>query len=302
MKQILFSVLILLIGCKNESKKIKTGENEINTVLNEYYELIKPNDSKALLILFPGGGTTSKETKENFKIVDKAKKNGISILLMNFNRHFWIEDEDSQELSRLITKAVEQNNLKTDKVFIGGMSIGGNVALALSNYLSRTNSSIKPKGVFVVDSPIDLYALYESSQKDVRRKDLSEERLEEPKFIIDYFEEQLGGKDSLLFKFQKVSPITLKTKNIENIKNLNNEKLRFYTEPDTLWLKENRQTDFESTNAYTLQKAKMLLNGKNWDNVELIQTKNKGFQKDGERNPHSWSIVDVNDLINWILE
>ncbi|KGL63450.1 alpha/beta hydrolase [Polaribacter sp. Hel1_85] len=295
-------LLILVISCKNKSKTVETKKNGITTILNEDYELIKSSDSKVLLIVFPGGGTTSKETKENFKIIDKATEKEISVLLMNFNRHLWIENEDSQQLAKLITKAVEKNNLNTDNVFIGGMSIGGTVALTLSDYLHKTNSTLKPKGVFVVDSPIDLYALYESSQKDILRKDFSEERLAEPKWIINYFEEQFGGKDALLTNIQKVSPLTITTKNIDNIKNLKKEKLRFYTEPDTLWWKENRQTDFESTNAYTLQKTKELLSDQNWIHVELIQTKNKGFQNNGERNPHSWSIVDINDLVNWILE
>ncbi len=270
--------------------------------MNEDYELIKLSESKALLIVFPGGGSTSKETKEEFKIIEKATKKEISVLLMNFNRHLWIEKKDSEKLTKLITSIIKNNNLKTDKIFIGGMSLGGTVALTLSNYLVETYSTLKPKCVFVVDSPIDLFALYESSQKDILRKDFSEERLAEPKWIINYFEEQFGGKDSLLTNIQKVSPLTLTTKNIDNIKNLKNEKLRFYTEPDTLWWKENRQTDFESTNAYTLQKTKELLSKKKWNNVELIQTINKGYRANGERNPHSWSIVDTDDLINWILE
>ncbi|KGL63502.1 alpha/beta hydrolase [Polaribacter sp. Hel1_85] len=302
MKKLLFLALILLIGCKNESKKPSDKKKEITNVVNENYELVKANNSKALLIIFPGGGSTSKETKRDFKIIDKATEKGITVLLMNFGRKLWIENEDSQELSKLIIKAVEENNLSTNNVFIGGMSIGGTVALTLSDYLHKTNSALKPKGVFIVDSPIDLFALYESSQKDVLRKNFSEERLAEPKWIINYFEEEFGGKNSLLTNIQKVSPLTITTKNVNNIKNLKNEKLRFYTEPDTLWWKENRQTDFESTNAYTIQKTKELLTDNNWDYVELIQTKDKGFQNDGERNPHSWSIVDIDDLINWVLE
>lgn len=302
MKRILILALILLIGCKNETKKITAKKNEITTIVNDDYELIKSSESKALLIVFPGGGTTSKETKRDFKIVEKATNKGISVLLMNFGRHLWIENEDSQQLEKLITNAVAGNNLNTNRVFIGGMSIGGTVALTLSDYLHKTNSTLKPKGVFVVDAPIDLYALYESSQKDILRKDFSEERLAEPKWIINYFEEEFGGKDSLLTNIQKVSPLTVKTKNTDNIKHLKSEKLRFYTEPDTLWWKEHRQTDFESTNAYTTQKTTELLSDNNWNNVELIQTKNKGVQNDGERNPHSWSIVDVNKLIFWILK
>ena len=302
MKQILFLALILLIGCKDETNNKNIEKNKITTIVKKDFELVKSSYSKALLIIFPGGGSTSKETKEEFKIIEKATDKGISVLLMNFNRHLWIENKDSQQLTKLLTKVVEEHKLSANKVFIGGMSIGGTVALTLSNYLLETNSTLKPKGVFVVDSPIDLFALYESSQKDIARKDFTEERLAEPKWIVNYFEEQFGGKDSLLTNVQKVSPITLATKNIENVKNLKNEKLRFYTEPDTLWLKENRQTDFESSNAYTLQKTKELLSNNGWENVELIQTKNKGFRINGERNPHSWSIIDINDLINWISE
>ena len=297
-----FLVLIILIGCKNQHQQEQTHKNEITNIKTDDYELIKSSDSKALLIVFPGGGSTSKETKEDFKIIEKASEKEISVLLMNFNRHLWIEKKDSEQLTRLITEIVKKNNLKTDNIFIGGMSLGGTVSLTLSNHLFETNSSLKPNGIFVIDSPIDLYALYESSQRDIIRKDFSEERLAEPKWIINYFEEEFGGKNSLLSNIQKVSPITLKTKNTNNIKNLKNSKLRLYTEPDTLWWKETRQTDFESTNAFVLQKTKEVLKNEHWKNVELIQTKNKGYRTNGEKNPHSWSIVDTNNLISWILE
>lgn len=287
---------------QREKRTIGHKKDQTTTVTTETYELIKTVNSKALLIVFPGGGTTSKETRENFKIVEDATNNNISVLLMNFNRHLWVDSEERKDLSTEILKIIEKNDLKTNKIFIGGMSIGGTVAITLSKHLTQINSQIKPKGVFVIDSPIDLYALYESSQKDVERKDFPAERLEEPKFIIDYFEDEFGDGDSLLTNIQKVSPITLKTENIYNIKDLKNTKLRFYTEPDTLWWKENRQTDFESTNAYTLQKTSEILKNNNWNNFQLIQTDNKGYRLDGERHPHSWSIVDTDELIGWILK
>lgn len=36
--------------------------------------------------------------------------------------------------------------------------------------------------------------------------------------------------------------------------------------------------------------------------VEYIPTENKGYRSNGERHPHSWSIVDGTDLVNWMLE
>ena len=106
----------------------------------------------------------------------------------------------------------------------------------------------------------------------------------------------------MLAGVEKVAPITLKTQNIDNIRHLKNIKLRIYTEPDSLWWQQERQTDFKSTNAYALQQTTDLLKSKNWQNISLIQTTGKGFRSNGDRHPHSWSIVDIDDLIEWILE
>lgn len=282
-------ICIVFVSCKKKTE----SKND--------FQLFKVDNSEALLIVFPGGGSTSKETRRDFKILEKAKQNEISTLFMDFNRHLWIDDNDAQYLENSILNIVNENKLNVDNIFIGGMSIGGTVALSLSNYLAEQKSKINPKGVFVVDSPIDLYALYQSSQKDILRDDFSQERLAEPKWIINYFEEEFGGKTSLLENIQKVSPITLVTENTTNIHFLKFKKLRFYTEPDTLWYKNVRQTDFESTNAFTLQNTIKHLQQKNWKKAALIETKNKGFRANGERNPHSWSIVNVDELIKWIL-
>ncbi|MEM6265695.1 MAG: hypothetical protein AAGI38_24545, partial [Bacteroidota bacterium] len=60
--------------------------------------------------------------------------------------------------------------------------------------------------------------------------------------------------------------------------------------------------DFESTNAYTLQQIAKDLREKNWVQFELIETKNKGHRANGERHPHSWTIVDVPELMRWIKD
>lgn len=209
MKKASMLVTILILSCNEKSKQANTKQNINTTITTEDYELVKSSNSKTLLILFPSGGTTSKEIKEEFEILKIATDKGISVLLMNFNRHIWIDDKDSEQLTKEITETIEKNDLKKEKIYIGGMSIGGNVALTLSNYLHQIKSSIKPEGVFIVDSPIDLYAPYQSSQKDLKRIDFSEERLAEPKFIIELLEDQFGGNDSILTNIQKVSPLTL---------------------------------------------------------------------------------------------
>jgi len=302
MKQILLLTILIFLSCKNQDTNQSVAGNNNVVIVKKGYELIKSPKDKALLILFPGGGQTLDLVKKEFDIINKSTQRGISVLLVNFNRNLWLEQKDSEYLTELLTSAISDNNIATKNIFIGGMSLGGTVTLSLSDHLIKTKASVKPKGLFVIDSPIDLYALYESSQKDVMRDDFSEERLSEPRWIINYFEERFGGQNDLLSNIQEVSPITLKTNNIDNIKHLKELKLRLYTEPDTLWQKEVRQTDFESTNAFVLQKTNALLKSNYWQNIKLIETKNKGYRSNGERHPHSWSIVDQDELIEWILK
>ena len=269
-----------------------------NKVISENYQLYKAKDSKATLVLYPGGGSTSKETKEEFDIITAATANQISVLLMNFNRHLWIDELTTKNLSEELETIISENNLNTNNTFIGGMSIGGNVALTLSNHLYESKSKINPKGIFIVDSPIDLNALYNNSLKDAENLNFSAERLAEPKWIINYFQERIG-KDYLIEKIQNVSPFTFENRHT-SVSALKDCKVRFYTEPDSLWWKENRQTDFKNTNAYTIQQIAKDLKAKGWNKLELIETENKGYRANGNRHPHSWSIVNNRELIEWM--
>lgn len=299
-----FSIIVLLFAsCENKDTKQKTEvKKESTTIITEDYELFIPKKQDGVLILFGGGGATAKDTEVEFKITQPALQNSITVLLMNYNGRLWIEDKDSKQLTQLLNDTFKQYKLNTKNVVIGGMSIGGNIALTLTNYLLENNTLFKPKGAFIVDSPIDLYGLYESSIKDIKNPNFSEERLEEPKFIINYFNEEFGGTDAVLTNIQNVSPFTLKTKNISNIKNLKGIKLNLYTEPDKTWWKDERNTDFESTNAYSIQQLYKVLKANHWNTINLIETQNKGYRANGERHPHSWSIVDKTELFKWILQ
>jgi len=156
-------LLIIVIGC-NQSKE---PASDVEVITTKGYELHRVKNSNKTLVLFPGGGTTAKEIKADFNILPIATEHNISVLMVNFNRHLWIDKIQTERLSNELDTLFLRHNLNYDHVFIGGMSIGGNVALTLSNYLIQTNNLIAPEGVFIVDSPIDLFALYESATKDL---------------------------------------------------------------------------------------------------------------------------------------
>lgn len=176
MKKIVGIILaiIILISCENILKKkekpiANTGYQEINTDL---YQLIKPTENlKKVLILFPGYLHKAEDTKKEFKILKYTEESNLAVIFMNYNQKLWLEENEKIALAEQLKNIFTENNLPTNDVYIGGYSSGGNVSLLISSYLNQQKRfQLAPKGVFIVDSPIDLLALYKSSQKYLERK------------------------------------------------------------------------------------------------------------------------------------
>ena len=192
--------------------------------------------------------------------------------------------------------------MPSNDVYIGGYSSGGNVSLLISSFLNEhKNFKLKPKGVFIVDSPIDLAALYKSSKKNLKRK-YSEVSVTESTWIIENLESKLGTPNDDILKYQQYAAYTSETKNIDNLKALEKTKIRLYTEPDTLWWKKNRMADYDQLNSCYIKSLSEDLKEAGFNQVEYIPTQNKGHRANGERHPHSWSIIDKVELIEWINE
>ncbi|MFT5913717.1 MAG: hypothetical protein ACI81T_000199 [Bacteroidia bacterium] len=94
----------------------------------------------------------------------------------------------------------------------------------------------------------------------------------------------------------------LKTNTIDNLKGLEDIKIRLYTEPDTLWWRENRMADYDQMNACYIKQLSESLKEAGFSQVEYIPTENKGYRANGERHPHSWSIIDKKGLVDWMME
>lgn len=290
---VLLILLVIMTSCKSKSfQYIETIESD--------YELYQVKNEKATLVLLPCFPCNAELTKEEFLIIDEATKNGINVLLLNYNQKLYLKENELKDLSILYNSIFEKNKITSDKIYIGGFSSGGNISLLLSNYLVQINNKYKPEGVFIVDSPIDILGLYEVAQKNIK-SNLSDESVQESKWIIETFSNNLGKPNESINLYNKYSPFTLKSSNIENLRNLKDLKIRFYIEPDLKWWKENRNNNPEDLNAFFIERLYEELKKKDFSKMELIKTQNKGFRADGTRHPHSWSIVDKDKLINWVL-
>lgn len=305
-KFLVISLMIaVLVSCKNTKKENteSASKQEFQEITTDYYELSKPTKKiKGVLVLFPGFPHKAEDTKRELKVIDIAKQNSIAVVYMNYNQKLWLEKEEKQELADQLQNIFFDNKLPLNKVYIGGYSSGGNVALLVSSFLNKNkNFKFKPKGVFIVDSPIDLVALYRSSEKNLERN-FSEVSVTESTFIIETLEKQLGNPIDSISKYQEYAVYTSETKNIHNLKDLKNTKIRLYTEPDTIWWKENRMADFDQLNSFYIERLFRNLKESGFNQVEYFKTENKGYRANGERHPHSWSIIDKEELIKWMTE
>lgn len=295
--------LFFLISCKNSNNNnlahLQTS-NKIEIVKNKDFELIKVDNQKGILVLFPGYGHVSDDTKKEFNIIELATKNGFSVLYMSFNQHVFLRDDEKTSLAKEMVSIFETNKLNFENIYIGGFSSGGNISLLLSDYLMKTKSKIQPKGVFIGDSPVDLLKIYQNCEKNIA-KNFAEDTVEESKWIVADFNEKLGSPKENIQKYEQYSPFTFQTGNVKNLSGLKNIKIRLYTEPDVAWWKNDSDQSYEEMNAYAIEKLSLELKKQGFSKVELIQTKNKGYRANGERHPHSWSIIDKENLIKWML-
>ena len=302
MRKFIIILLISLISCKGKPQNNPTEKQSYQTIKTSDFELTKSKNQNGLLILFPCFPCTSENTKTEFNITDLSIKNGFSVLRMNFNAHLYLNSLEKQKLANLLTTVISKQDLSNQNIYIGGFSSGGNIALLISDYLVKINSKITPKGVFDVDSPVDLLGLYKTSEKNIKNN-FSKPSVAESNWIKKQFDNDFGLPENSIKNYEANSPYTYETQNIENLKNLKKLKIRFYTEPDLNWWRKNRKNEFKDLNAFYIQKLTEKLKSEFGDNhVELIRTENRGYRKNGERHPHSWSIIDKKELISWMTE
>jgi len=264
------------------------------SINNELYSLIKVKKEKAVVILFPCFPCDAKHTQQEAPFLKELENVEISIVLLNENQKLFLEEKDKTRIADLLKTIFKKHSLSTSNLYIGGFSSGGNLTVLMTQYLIQ-HSDIHPKGIFIVDSPIDLEQLYYNSEKDIERN-FNETSVTESKFIIDLLQNALGNPKTDKENYIRYSPFLSSEKEQVYLKDLRNIKIRFYSEPNDEWYKNNRAKEYQELNTFQLEKANEYLS-----NSELILTKNRGYRANGQRHPHSWSIVDGQDLINWIF-
>lgn len=294
------------IGCnaqKVSNPKIeKVFLDKTDPTKNCYTIIYPPNlPWKGYLFLIPGFGETAENVLQQTDLPKKLAQNGILTIIPTFQDgvlSFGVDRLSQQSFDRILTDVTSKHKLIDQKFYVGGFSIGGSCAIKYAQ-----NSTIQPTAVFAIDPPLDFERFYNSVKRDIRlSKDI--EANQENVYMIDRLEKETGGSPTTnLTQYYNISPYSFSDTTQRAIKKLTKTPLRIYTEPDINWWLKERGADFTGMNATECSAMINELNRLGNQNAELIITQNKGYRKpENRKHPHSWSIVDNDELIKWLLK
>ncbi len=205
------------------------------------------------------------------------------------------------KLTTVLKDVIKKYRVNKDNFVLGGYSAGGMVALRYAELCNEiiTKFPIQPKGVFTVDSPIDVFTIWNDLETSAKNKYSPIAREEAERAMKLITADHGVPKEHTLF-YSKVTAFSMDKKIGENEKWLKNIAVRTYHEVDVAWRLINRnQTVSESNYLVTSELINRLLLLGN-TKAEFIQSDRKGYRSNGARHPHSWSIIDEVECIQWI--
>lgn len=299
-----FSLLaISCIGQKTTKLKIEKVYLDNSDSTKNCYTVIYPSKLPwtGYIFLLPGFGETPERVLQQTDLPKKLALNGILTVIPTFQDgvlSFGVDSLSQQTFNRILKDVTNKHKLTDQRFYVGGYSIGGSCTIKYAE-----NATIKPTAIFAIDPPLDFERVYNSAKRDIRLS-TDNKANQENLYIVERLQKETGGNPSnSLLEYYKFSPYSFSDTIQTAIKKLPNIPLRIYTEPDISWWMKERRADFTSMNSTECSALINELNRLGNNNATLITTQNKGYRKpDNNRHPHSWSIVDNDELIKWLLK
>ncbi len=270
-----------------------------------YYCSILPEQSpKGVMVLLCGTWeTTLHVLQSNTKLIQQAHEHQIAVIIPSINQRLSLNTSVLHFLNTVFADAIRKYRLPADKFILGGLSMGGIFSLRYAEFSAEDSSLtvIQPKAVFSVDGPTDLENLYYSFKR--RFNNPRNANKGEAEYAIKEFEKFMGGSpEEYQNQYIRYSTFSKSEEDGGNAKYLLNLPVRIYNDLDVNWWIENRGNDLYDMNALDQSAFINHLIGNGNKKAEFINALGKGYRLEGNRHPHSWSIVDPEECISWILK
>lgn len=302
-KGLLCFVVILLVCQITYSQTLKRIDLDSNDFFSGHYLVVEPKSDSisGVLVLLAGFGQRAEDTPPETKLHLVGYNSNILTIFFAGGNKLYADSITQVKLTAVIKDVLKKYKVKTNNFMLGGFSAGGMIAL---RYVELCNQfpdkfPIQPKGVFVVDSPIDFFTIWNELEEAANNK-FSEVAVEEALRAMKLIKDD-HGDPRLNFKYYaEINPFSMDKKNGENEKYLKSTAVRAYHDVDISWWLQNRNQSVRQSNYLVTSELinRLLLMGNN--KAEFMQSYQTGYRSNGQRHPHSWSIVDEVEFIKWM--
>jgi len=306
MKSLVVFILMSISSVSLFAEYLYSYKNPSDSTNNSYLLILPENQTSKGLIVRDYTNLPDMDKKSPFKLTDLAIDNGFAVLYTDTSLYYpelFYSDEGPEIIDEFIKEVTDKYLINRNNIFIGGISASGTRALRFAQYCQQNKSKYgtKIKGVFVVDSPLDIERFYLSATRN--NKKFKSGMAYEANFVPQVFEQVLGGTlDEKLKEYRKASVFSQFAEDYGNAKHYLSQSMIFFHEPDIEWWINERGSSYFDINSFDIAafvNYQRLFGNKD---VELVTTEGKGFDRVGNHKCHSWTIVDEAYLMNWILD
>ncbi len=302
-KNIIFILIIIFWAENGKAQSIEKIVLDENDDISGYYLAVKPQTKKidGVLILLPGFGQRAETIFPETKLHNVGYLNNILTIGFAQGTKLYADKETQDKLTNVLKDILKRYKIDKSKFVIGGFSAGGTVALRYAELCKQYPNKfpITPKGVFVVDSPIDIFTIYELLENNIENK-YSEVAVQEAEWLTNLIKNDHGMPRENIDFYKEINPFSMNKKFGENERWLKDMAVRAYHDVDIEWRLVNRNQPV-STQSYLVTSElinRLLLMGNL--KAEFMQTYRTGYRSNGMRHPHSWSIIDEVECIQWL--
>lgn len=305
MNRLIF-IAFFLLSCSNNREPYPERQTiDEDDALSGYYLTYRPEEKpKGILLLLPGFNQQAESIQQETQLPYAAAEAGWLVLTHAGGQTLLATDSVRQRFNQVLQHARQQYALPADiPLVIGGFSAGGTLALRYAEYAAEKPEEIPfpVEGVFSVDGPVDLLYLEKYFQRELAR-DYSEVGMAEASYIQKLFRQQLGDPEQNRKAYEALSPFTQSKTESGNERYLKDVAVRVYHDLDIAWQLEQRRRSAYDVNFLNSSEliARLRLAGN--ERAEFMQSLDTGYRSSGEKHPHSWSIVAVPEMLQWLQQ
>ena len=266
------------------------------------YTLWLPRETPIGMIVFTH---PRRDTLNSDSLIDYAQSKGLAVLYATTDNRleFFFRKEKMQEIENYVHQVIQRYHIPSDHLLYCGMALEGTRALKLTIFGQdqASKNKLKPRAIVICDAPLDMLRFHQAMIR-AKKVNFSDIAVNEGTWVSAYLEANLGGKPTKNpATYIQYSPYCYTAEGGPHLSVFQDIAVRAYTEPDIHWWMQERRKDYYGMNALDLAAFINDLQLRGNSEAALITTQHQGYRPDGSRHPHSWSIVDEKEMVNWFL-